>query len=135
MIIPCVPTGRRLLVQRGDNWAVIRPEESQRFEKQIHISEMQMLVNPMEEWKQILTDVWRLERDYFYDPNMHGVNWEQVKQRYSNMLTGASTREEVNFIIGEMIGELNSSHTYFGGGDLEKENSGNVGYLGVDYEA
>ncbi|MEP6951648.1 MAG: PDZ domain-containing protein [Ginsengibacter sp.] len=125
---------QKLLIQRGDNWAVIKPEESQKFEKPLHISEMQMLVDPMKEWKQILTDVWRLERDYFYDPNMHGVNWEQVKQRYSNMLTGASTREELNYIIGEMIGELNSSHTYFGGGDLEKENSGNVGYLGVDYE-
>jgi tricorn protease len=50
------------------------------------------------------------------------------------MLTGASSREDLNFIIGEMIGELNSSHTYQGGGDLEKENSQNVGYLGVDYE-
>ena len=51
----------------------------------------------MEEWKQILTDAWRLERDYFYDPNMHGVNWEQVKQRYSNMLTGASNKGRAQF--------------------------------------
>ena len=49
---------------------------------------MQMLVNPMEEWKQILTDAWRIERDYFYDPNMHGVNWNQVKERYTKMLDG-----------------------------------------------
>ncbi|MEP6926905.1 MAG: PDZ domain-containing protein [Ginsengibacter sp.] len=125
---------QKLLVQRAEAWAVIKPEDSQKFEKPLHISEMQMLVNPMEEWKQILTDVWRLERDYFYDPNMHGVNWEQAKQRYSNMLGGASTREDLNFIIGEMIGELNSSHTYQGGGDLEKESSHTVGYLGVDYE-
>jgi tricorn protease len=126
---------QKLLVKRGESWAVIKPEESQKFEKPVAVSEMQMLINPMEEWKQILTDVWRMERDYFYDPNMHGVNWEQVKQRYSNMLTAASSREELNFIIGEMIGELNSSHTYFGGGDLEKENSQSTGYLGVDYEA
>ena len=125
----------KLLVQRAKTWAVIKPEESQKFEKPLHISEMQTLVNPMEEWKQIFTDVWRFERDYFYDPNMHGVNWEEVKQRYGNMLTGASSREEVDYIIGEMIGELNSSHTYHGGGDIEKENSENVGYLGVNYEA
>jgi len=125
---------QKLLVKRDEAWAVIKPEESQKFEKPLRISEMQMLVDPMEEWKQILTDAWRLERDYFYDPNMHGVNWEQVKQRYSNMLTGASTREEVNFIIGEMIGELNASHTYYGGGDLEKEDNRSVGYLGIDYE-
>jgi tricorn protease len=112
----------------------MKPEEAQKFEKPIRISEMQMLVNPMEEWKQILTDAWRLERDYFYDPNMHGVNWLQVKERYTKMLAGASSREELNVIIGEMIGELNSSHTYQGGGDLEKENMQSVGYLGVDYE-
>ena len=115
--------------------AVIKPEESQKFEKPLRISEMQMFVNPMEEWKQILTDAWRIERDYFYDPNMHGVNWNQVKERYSKMLTGAGSREELNYIIGEMIGELNSSHTYHGGGDLEKESNQDIGYLGVDYEA
>ena len=79
-----------------------------------------MMVDPMAEWKEIFTDAWRMERDYFYDPNMHGVNWNTVKERYSKMLEGAITREEVDFIIGEMIGELNASHTYHGGGDVEK---------------
>ncbi len=125
---------QKLLIKKGDAWAVIKPEESQKFEKPIHTAEMQALTNPMEEWKEILTDAWRLERDYFYDPNMHGVNWEQVKERYSNMLTGATTREELDYIIGEMIGELSSSHTYHGGGDIEEEKKQNVGYLGVDYE-
>ena len=62
-----------------------------------------------------------LERDYFYDANMHGVDWNKVKERYTKMLNGAMTREEVDFIIGEMIGELNASHTYHGGGDVEEE--------------
>jgi tricorn protease len=66
---------------------------------------------------------------------MHGVDWNLVKERYGKMLEGAQTRDEVNFIIGEMLGELNSSHTYKGGGDLEKENTGDVGYLGVDWQA
>jgi len=125
----------KLLVQQAESFAIIKPEESQKFEKPIRVTEMQMLVNPMEEWKQILTDAWRIERDYFYDPSMHGVNWNQVKERYTKMLEGAASREELNYIIGEMIGELNSSHTYQGGGDLEKEHSEDVGYLGVDYEA
>lgn len=124
----------KLLVHRDESFAVIKPDEGQKFEKPLRISEMQMMVDPMEEWKQILTDAWRFERDYFYDPNMHGVNWQEVKERYSKMLAGASSREDLNFIIGEMIGELNSSHTYQGGGDLENENTQNVGYLGVDYE-
>ena len=68
-------------------------------------------------------------------PDMHGVNWKLVKERYLKMLKGAMTREEVDFVIGEMIGELNSSHTYHGGGDMEMPKNKSVGYLGVDWEA
>ena len=126
--------GSKILAQRGNTYAVIKPEESQKFEKTLRLSEMEMMVDPMAEWKEIFLDVWRIERDYFYDPNMHGVNWETVKERYSKMLDGATTREEVDFIIGDMIGELNASHTYHGGGDMEKQNFKNVGYLGVDFQ-
>lgn len=125
----------RLLVQRENSFAVIKPEEGQKFEKPLRIAEMEMMVDPMQEWKQLFTDAWRMERDYFYDPNMHGVDWNLIKERYSKMLEGALTREEVNFVIGEMIGELNASHTYKSGGDEEKEISKNIGYLGVDWQA
>ncbi|HEY4154281.1 MAG TPA: PDZ domain-containing protein, partial [Puia sp.] len=125
----------KILVQREKAFVVISPEESQKFEKPLPLADMQMMVDPVLEWKQIFNDAWRLERDYFYDPGMHGVDWNLVKERYSKMLEGAITREEVNFIIGEMLGELNSSHTYHGGGDLEKEPRENVGYLGVDWLA
>jgi tricorn protease len=66
---------------------------------------------------------------------MHGVDWNGVKERYSKMLAGAMTREEADFVIGEMIGELNASHTYHGGGDMEHPEQKSVGYLGVDWEA
>ena len=125
----------KVLVQRGSTYAVIKPEEGQKMEKPLHTSEMSMMVDPVQEWKQIFTDAWRMERDYFYDPGMHGVNWNEVRERYSKMMEDAMTREEVNFIIGEMLGELNASHTYKGGGDEEREVSKNVGYLGVDWQA
>jgi tricorn protease len=92
-------------------------------------------VNPASEWNQIFTDAWRLERDYFYDEGMHGVDWNKVKTNYAAMLKGAVTREDVDFIIGEMIGELNASHTYHGGGDMENAKREQVGYLGVDWQA
>ncbi|HET9056625.1 MAG TPA: PDZ domain-containing protein [Chitinophagaceae bacterium] len=130
----CANTNK-LLVQRGAAYAVVKPEENQKFEKTLRLTEMEMMVDPMAEWKELFNDAWRLERDYFYDPNMHGVNWNTVKERYSKMLEGAITREEVDFIIGEMIGELNASHTYHGGGDVETTKTKNVGYLGVDWEA
>lgn len=129
------PDGKRLLVVRGSAWAVIKAEENQKFEKPLRTMEMELLVDPVLEWKQLFSDAWRFQRDFFYDKSMHGVNWELVRERYSRMLDGAMTREEVNFILGEMIGELNASHTYQGGGDLEPVNRKNVGYLGVNWQA
>lgn len=125
----------KILVSKASSYAVIDVGESQKFDKPIHTSEMTMTVDPAQEWKQLFTDAWRLERDYFYDPNMHGVDWNLVKERYMKMINGAVTREEVDFIIGEMIGELNASHTYHGGGDIEKEKLQSCGYLGVDWQA
>lgn len=125
----------KLLVSKSGAMAVIAPDEGAKFDKPLRLNEMQMMVDPMEEWKQIFTDAWRIERDYFYDGNMHGVNWPQVKDRYLKMLEGAMTREEVDFIIGEMIGELNSSHTYHSGGDFENTKTIPTGYIGVNWEA
>ncbi len=126
---------QKILVHRDNSWVIIKPEENQKFEKPLRISEMKMMVEPASEWRQIFTDAWRMERDYFYDSTMHGVDWNLVRQRYSKMLKGAMTREEVDFIIGEMIGELSSSHTYHGGGDVENEKHTSVGYLGVNWAA
>ncbi len=125
----------KMLVSKGGSYAVISPEEGQKFDKPLHLSEMRMTIDPVQEWKQLFTDAWRIERDYFYDPHMHGVDWNGVRERYQKILDGAMTREDVDFIIGEMLGELNSSHTYHGGGDLETQKSESVGYLGIDWQA
>jgi len=127
--------GKHLLVGKNGMFYIIAADEGQKLEKPLRTSEMQAWVDPRKEWKQIVTDAWRLERDFFYDPGMHGVDWNKVKERYLKMLEGAVTREEVNFIIGEMIGELNASHTYHGGGVEEVPKRASVGYLGVDWEA
>jgi tricorn protease len=127
--------GKKILAQRSGTWAVIKPEENQKFEKTIRIAEMTMIVDPAREWKQIFLDTWRMERDYFYDAGMHGVDWNLVKERYMKMLDGATCREEVNFVLGEMIGELNASHTYRSGGDEEQAKNDPVGYLGINWAA
>jgi tricorn protease len=126
---------QKMLVGRQGSFAIINAAEGAKFEKPLRIAEMQMMVNPVEEWKQIFMDAWRFERDYFYDAKMHGVDWNATKDRYLKMLDGALTREEADFVIGEMIGELNASHTYHGGGDIEVPKTQNVGYLGVDWNA
>ena len=66
---------------------------------------------------EMFLDAYRFERDYFYDPNMHGVDWAGLKDRYGRLLNDAVTRWDVNFVLGEFIAELNASHTYRGGGD------------------
>jgi len=126
---------KHLLVAKDGSWYIIGAEEGQKLDKKLRTAEMQQWVTPREEWRQILVDAWRLERDYFYDSLMHGVDWALVKQRYLKLVDDASTREEVDFIIGEMIGELSSSHTYHGGGALEETKRAPVGYLGIDWAA
>ena len=125
----------KLLVSKDGAFSVINAAENQKMDKTLPLSDMQVMVDPAQEWKQIFMDAWRLERDYFYDAGMHGVDWNAAKTKYLKMLEGAMTREEADFVIGELIGELNASHTYHGGGDIETPLSKSVGYLGVDWQA
>ena len=126
--------GEKMLISKSRKLSVINVAENQKADKFVPLQDMEVTIQPREEWKQIFTDAWRLERDYFYDKNMHGVDWNAMKEKYGKLLEQAATREDVNFLIGELIGEMNSSHTYKRGGDLESPQSRNVGYLGVDWE-
>lgn len=124
---------KKIMVSQGGNIAIIEPKENQKFEDPIDKNNLYAYITPKEEWKQIFNDAWRLERDYFYDKNMHGVDWNLVRKDYGDMINDAATRKDVSFIIGEMIGELSSSHTYYSGGDVENTNHLNIGYLGVNW--
>ena len=125
--------GEKILVRRKNEYAIIEPKESQKFEKKLPLSGLETVIDPEAEWNQLFTEAWRLERDYFYDPNMHGVDWNTMRQRYGGLLKDAVTRWDVNYVIGELIAELNSSHTYRSGGDTEAGREHGVGYLGVDF--
>lgn len=96
---------------------------------------MMMTIDPRDEWKQIFTDAWRIFRDYFYEPTMHGTDWEGLRKHYGAMLDDASSREDVNWIISEMISELNIGHAYLGApGDVEGQSGGpSIGLLGADF--
>ncbi len=125
--------GKKLLVRKDQTFAILDLKPSQKIEKTLRTKELEMTVDPRAEWRQIFNDVWRFCRDYFYDPGMHGVDWNAMKERYGRLLQDAITRWDVNYIIGELIAELNSSHTYRGGGELEKPLQRGVGMLGVDW--
>jgi len=128
------PDGSKLLVVANDSYAIIEPEPGQKMDKELRTAEIETIVDPGAEWGQIFDEVWRVYRDFFYDPAMHGVDWPAMKAHYGELLDDAATRTDVNFVIGELIGELNASHTYRGGGDLERAPSRPVGLLGCDWQ-
>ncbi len=125
--------GTKILVTQDKKVAVIKPEADQKIEKTVPLEKMSMTIIPKEEWKQIFNDVWRFERDYFYDPTMHGVDWNAMKIKYGGLIEQANSRSDVNIIIGDLIAELNASHTYNGGGDITTAKTIKVGYLGADF--
>jgi len=126
--------GKKMLISKSGSYFITSIAPKQKLDKKMPTSQMEMNVNPREEWKQIFSDVWRFERDFFYDPNMHGVNWNKMRERYGELIDNCITRSDVNYVIGELIAEISSSHTYRGGGDLERPLRKAVGYLGVDWE-
>ena len=101
----------------------------------LNLGGMKAQIDPPEEWKQIFNEVWRQERDYFYAAAMNGVEWEKMRDKYSQLLPSVADRYSLTYILGEMIGELSNSHTYVGGGDYPDLHPVNVGLLGVDFEA
>jgi len=126
--------GKKLLVVANGSVAIVDVSPKQKMEKKLATSSMEMTVVPTEEWRQIFNDAWRLERDYFYDPNMHGVDWQAMREHYGALLDDVISRWDLNFVIGELIGEINTSHSYRGGGDVERGARRSTGLLGVDWE-
>lgn len=125
--------GEKVLVQKDDTYAIVDLAADQNMEELLRAAEMEMTVVPREEWQQIFNDVWRIMRDFFYDPNMHGVDWDAMREHYGPLVDDAVTRWDVNFVLGELIAELSASHSYRGGGDQEQAARRGVGLLGADF--
>jgi tricorn protease len=101
----------------------------------LNLSSMRVEVDPPQEWKQIFEEVWRQERDYFFEASMNGVDWQKMHGKYLQLLPYVADRYSLTYILGDMIGELSNSHTYVGGGDYPDLRPINAGLLGVDFEA
>ncbi len=86
----------------------------------INMSRWSINTNPREEYRGIFLDAWRLERDFFYDKNMHGVNWPATRDRYMPLVDRVADREELNDVIAQMVGELSALHTFVVGGDARE---------------
>jgi tricorn protease len=127
--------GKKLLVASGESFAVIDAKPGQNLNSKISLAELKATIDPRAEWRQILRDAWRIQRDYFYAANLHGVNWDAVYEQYAKMLADCSSRADVSYVIGEMIAELNVGHAYYLGGEhTESQPNISVGMLGCDFE-
>ncbi|MGA9979865.1 MAG: PDZ domain-containing protein, partial [Candidatus Sulfotelmatobacter sp.] len=100
----------------------------------LNLSGLRAEIDPPAEWQQMFNEVWRQERDFFFEASMNGVNWEAIRDKYAPLVPYAANRYDLTYILGEVIGELSNSHTYVGGGDQPDLHPVNVGLLGVDFE-
>lgn len=101
----------------------------------LNLSGMRAESDPPQEWKEIFNEVWRQERDYFFEASMNGVDWQKIHDQYAQLLPFVADRYSLTYVMGDMISELSNSHTYVGGGEMPELHAVNVGLLGADYEA
>ncbi|MBK8281875.1 MAG: PD40 domain-containing protein [Saprospiraceae bacterium] len=125
---------KAILVNSKGAYGIIKPDPAQKIEKPIPTKGLSMNWIAKEEWKQIFNDTWRLHRDFFYDPAMQQVDWNEMKKRYGPMINDARTRWDVLNIQSQLVSELSAGHTYSSGGDLEDVTPRVTGFLGIDWE-
>ena len=102
----------------------------------LELGSVEVKIDPKAEWQNIFNEAWRVNRDYFYDPGMHGADWDQMKEKYSQFLPHVTTRSDLYEVMGWMFSELGVGHHRFSSRGDEFETSENIkgGLLGADYE-
>ena len=126
--------GKAILVRSKGRYGIVKPAPDQKIEKPIPTDGLVMDLVPREEWRQIFNDTWRRHRDFFYDPNMQGVDWDAMRERYGVLIEDARTRWDVSTIQSNLAAELSAGHTYTFGGDAERVKPVQTGFLGIDWE-
>jgi tricorn protease len=130
------PDGGKILYNVGPAYHITDavPGKAKIDEGHLNTAGMQALVDPKAEWAEMLHEAWRIERDFYYDPNMGGLDWPKIEKRYAALLPYVQHRSDLSYILGEMIAELSTSHTYVVGGETPTITRVGVGLLGADYD-
>lgn len=111
--------GKKVLVQQGKTYKVYDVKPQAKESKTVSTADLKVYRVPQEEWAQIFREVWRRFRDFFYVRNMHGYDWKAIGQQYEKLLPYVKHRSDLNYLLGEMVSELNVGHAYIQGGDFE----------------
>jgi tricorn protease len=128
--------GKKMLLDAGGGSFAIIDLPSARIDikDRLNLSQLEVTLDRRAEWNQIYAECWRQMRDFTYDPNLHGLDWDAIRQRYEPLLAHVQHRADLTYLIGEMIGELNVGHAYVGGGDVPQPDRVPVGLLGARIE-
>jgi tricorn protease len=127
--------GEKVLYRQGPGWfitgtaVVVKPGDGA-----LNLGEMEVFVDPRAEWNQMYHEVWRIERDFLYDPHHHGLDIPAMEKKYASYLKGLGGRGDLNYLFDEMLGEITIGHMFIGGGDVPKPNEVKGGLLGADYK-
>ena len=124
--------GKHMIIAKTDDSIVTAEVGDEIKPEPLKLDGMRVLVDPREEWAMIFDEVWRMEREYFYDPGMHGLDWDAVYEQYRPLVDHAGRREDLTAIMVEMIAEMQVGHNRTGGGDIHRESGTNTGLLGAN---
>lgn len=127
--------GEKLLYRTSDGHGVadVKPDQDSK-DGMLDLGDMELLVDPKVEWQQMYTDGWRILRDWFYDPNMHGQDWDAIREKYAPLVEHVAHRADLDYIFGEIAGEMNAGHIYVQSGDQPSVERRAGGLLGAEFE-
>jgi tricorn protease len=127
--------GEKMLYRSSGRWSVVGTAgPPERGSGGLTVT-LQMQLDRFQEWRQMFDEAWRLEKDFFYDPGMHGNDWNAVRQRYRPLVQYVRHRSDLNYIFDQVNGELSVGHSFVRGGDHPSVNTNRMGLLGADFEA
>jgi tricorn protease len=127
---------KKMLVHEGKKWGVIDlPTKPVKLDETVDLSNMLAWVDYQQEWKQIYDESWRQMRDFFYVANMHGLDWKAMHDKYAVLVPYVRHRDDLTYIIGELIGELSIGHAYVESGDRPEPVRIKTGLLGAKISA
>ena len=124
--------GEKLLLVSHDDSLSVADAAKKPEPKPVSLAGAKLLVDPLAEWQQIFGDTWRMEKEYFYDPNMHGLDWTAVRAKFEPLLPYLGRREDLNELLIEMVGEMGVGHNYIAGGAVYENSAAAPGLLGAD---
>lgn len=127
--------GEQILVQVNDGWKLVGGKDANAEKGKSVKMNLQMKLNRAEEWSQIFEEAWRYEKDYFYDPNMHGRDWKGVYEKYKPLVPFIKHRDDLNYVLDQLNGEMSVGHSFVSGGDYPDVDKSVVGLLGADLVA